>query len=324
MYNKLLERQIKRNLKGMTEIPEELKAVFQAVSDSYNHYESDRSLLERSLEVSSTELNQANSRIREQLSIIEEKNKNITDSINYAKRIQQAILPGEEEIKKSFPDSFILYRPKDVVSGDFYWFAEREGKRLIAAADCTGHGVPGAFMSMIGTAFLNEIVNERGITRPAMILSELRHRVIAALKQHGTEGEQKDGMDISLLAFDEKGKAEWAGANNPLWLMRSNECLEYKPDKRPIGFYRGQGLPFTHHEVELKKGDSLYLFTDGYADQFGGSMGKKFKYRQMQDVMLSVCGRPMSEQHRVLHTVIEEWKGTLEQVDDILVLGIRI
>lgn len=303
-------------------MPEEFKAVFQAVSDSYVHYEADRSLLERSLEVSSGELNMANSKIRDQLSVIEEKNKNITDSINYAKRIQQAILPSDEEIRKSLPNAFILYKPKDVVSGDFYWFAEREGKILIAAVDCTGHGVPGAFMSMIGSALLNEIVNERHITDAGKFLDTLREGIIKAMKQTGAEGESKDGMDIALCVL-EKNKIQFAGANNPVWIVSNGTLREIKGDKQPIGIH-AISKSFTSHAAELQKGDCVYIFTDGYADQFGGMLGKKFKYKQLQEILISVCDKPMNQQKQALNDVIEKWKGDLEQVDDILVIGIRI
>ncbi|MEW6467336.1 MAG: tetratricopeptide repeat protein [Bacteroidota bacterium] len=261
--------------------------------------------------------------------IIEERNKDITDSIYYARRIQEAILPRQDSLRGLFPDSFILFRPRDIVSGDFYWFAEKDGKKLVAAVDCTGHGVPGAFMSMIGNAFLNEVLREKGLTRPAMILSELRHLVINALRQSGAEGETKDGMDIAILSVDEKnGTAEFAGANNPLWLFRqvNGTCglTEYKPDKRSISYHKGLGLPFSNHTIPLQKGDLLYIFTDGYADQFGGEKGKKFKYRQLQEKIRSVCNLDMVQQAAFLEKTFDDWKGGLEQVDDMLLIGIRI
>jgi serine phosphatase RsbU (regulator of sigma subunit) len=182
-------------------------------------------------------------------------------------------------------------------------------------------------MSMIGNAFLNEIVNERGITQPGEILSELRHLVIKALKQKGAEGEQRDGMDIALLSFSADGTSvEWAGANNPLWLIRDGELIEHKPDKRPIAYFMGKGLPFTNNKVELKKGDSLYIFTDGYADQFGGKKegGKKFKLSRLKSLVLSFQDSIMSEQKKKLEETLTEWRGELEQVDDICVIGIKI
>ncbi|MGZ4055849.1 MAG: tetratricopeptide repeat protein [Bacteroidia bacterium] len=270
------------------------------------------------------EKNKANIEISKQKEIILEKNKDITDSINYAKRIQDAILPDKELKYRIFPDAFVMLHPKDIVSGDFYWFSEKNGKRLISAVDCTGHGVPGAFMSMIGNAFLNEIVNEKGITEPGIILSELRTIVIKALKQTGAGGEQRDGMDISLLSFSADNTVEWAGANNPLWLIRKGELIEYKPDKRPIGFFKGQGLPFTNHKIQLEKGDSLYIFTDGYADQFGGPKGKKFKYTQLKEVLLSIQNLPMLKQEEFLMQKFKSWQGNLDQIDDVCIIGVRV
>jgi serine phosphatase RsbU (regulator of sigma subunit) len=263
--------------------------------------------------------------IEQQKKIVEEKNKDITDSISYAKKIQEAIFTEKEVKYRLFPDAFVLLLPRDIVSGDFYWFAEKNGRRLIASVDCTGHGVPGAFMSMIGNYFLQEAVNEKGIVRPDLILGELRHLVIDSLKQKGEEGETRDGMDVALLSFDDAANTvEYAGANNPLWLIRNGELTEYEPDKRPIGYFSGLDLPFTNHKIKLRRGDVLYIFTDGYADQFGGAEGKKFKYRQFEELLLSVHGRPMPEQEKILTERFNEWKGPLEQVDDVCVIGIRV
>lgn len=322
MYNRLLERQIKRHLKNMPEIPQQFADIFKSISDSYDHYEADRSLLERSLEVSSGELNSANSKIWEQLHTIEEKNKNILDSINYAFRIQQAILPNHDEIKKAFPDSFVLYKPKDVVSGDFYWFAEKNDKKFIAAVDCTGHGVPGAFMSMIGSALLNEIVNDKKIIFADEILNALREGVIKSMKQTGAEGENKDGMDIALFVLNHNS-AEFSGANNPLWVISNNELTEIPGDKQPIGIHSKTGL-FTRNTLSFEKNDCIYIFTDGYADQFGGTAGKKFKYKKLKELLLEIHKNPMDEQKQILEQTIETWKGSLEQIDDILIIGIRI
>jgi tetratricopeptide (TPR) repeat protein len=261
-----------------------------------------------------------------QKALVEEKNKDITDSINYAKRIQEAILPANELRKRLFPESFILFKPKDIVSGDFYWFSEKNGMKIIAAADCTGHGVPGAFMSMIGNAFLNEIVNERGITSPSEILNRLREMIISSLKQG--DGANKDGMDICLVALDQSNrKGEYAGANNPLWKCSVTDgqavMTEFKADKQPVGLYTGETNKFSSQTFELGEGDMLYLFTDGFADQFGGEKGKKFKYKPLQEKLLSISGIPMEGQHEELLRTFTAWKGNLEQVDDMLVIGIR-
>lgn len=263
--------------------------------------------------------------IESQKALVEEKNKDITDSINYAKRIQEAILPGMELKNYLFPSSFVLFQPRDIVSGDFYWFAEKKGKKIIAAVDCTGHGVPGAFMSMIGNAFLNEIVNGKDIVKPSKILDTLRERIIMSLKQKGIEGQNKDGMDIGLLCFDETNSTvEFAGANNPLWIIRNGELREIKGNKQPVGFYEGMLSLFDQHTIKLEKGDTLFLLTDGYADQFGGEKGKKFKYKQLQSFLVEHRNETMPNLEEKLRTKFQEWKGDLEQVDDVLIIGIRV
>ncbi|MBI3511106.1 MAG: SpoIIE family protein phosphatase [Bacteroidetes bacterium] len=271
---------------------------------------------------------------RKNNSLLEKKNEEISaqknemmSSIQYAKRIQEAIFPPKELKYKLFPDAFVLLLPRDIVSGDFYWFAEKNGKKFMAAVDCTGHGVPGAFMSMIGNAFLNEIVLEKGITSAGKILDELRGMIIASLKQKGQEEESKDGMDLALLVFDEKNNsAEFAGANNPLWICRNGSMSmeEIKGDKQPIGFYSGEAKPFLSHRINLGKGDALYVFTDGYADQFGGQLGKKFRYKPLQELFINVSAEPMRMQEKILLGTFEKWKGNLEQVDDVLVIGVRV
>ncbi len=267
--------------------------------------------------------------VEEQKHIIEESKKDITDSINYALRIQNAILPPAHINNSMFEQSFILFKPKDIVSGDFYWYSNKNGKRIIAATDCTGHGVPGAFMSMLGITFLNEIVNERNITSPSEILGHLRDKVKSTLKQKGEEGESRDGMDIAIICLEENSRTlEFAGANNPLWICRKDnneiKLIEIAPDKRPIGYFKGMGLPFTNNKFDLKKDDHIYIFTDGYADQFGGPKGKKFKYKQFQDLLISTSSKPIHEQMAILNSSFESWKGELEQVDDVCVIGIRI
>jgi len=255
--------------------------------------------------------------------IIEEKNTDITDSINYAKRIQEAILPPKELKYQLFPEAFVLFKPRDIVSGDFYWFAERDGKKIIAAVDCTGHGVPGAFMSMIGNTFLNDIVNKQGITQPSEILNHLRTSVISSLKQD--EGENKDGMDIAICCFNSTSNSvEYAGAHNPLWIVRNEELIEFKADKLPLNFNKGQAESFTNHHIEIQKGDNLYIFTDGYQDQFGGDKGKKFRSKQLQELLVSISKLSMADQEKKLNDILEAWQGNYEQVDDILVIGIKV
>jgi len=264
-------------------------------------------------------------KLEEKNIIIEEKNKDITDSIRYAKRIQEAILPADEMVQNLLPNSFVLYKPKDIVSGDIYWI-EKWGKHtLVAAVDCTGHGVPGAFMSIVAANLLNEAVVEHSITQPAAILNSVRKNLIKKLRKSNTDESIKDGMDASLIAIhEETNTLEFSGAFNPLWLIRNNELTEYKADKLSIGISHTENQSFfTNHQVKLEKNDVVYIFTDGYADQFGGPQGKKFKYKQLKELLLKNVNLSMNEQKLILDTTIEKWKGELEQVDDILIIGIK-
>jgi serine phosphatase RsbU (regulator of sigma subunit) len=260
-----------------------------------------------------------------QKEIIEQKNKEITDSINYAKQIQRAILPFRNEMQRLLPQSFCLYMPKDVVSGDFYWAAEHDGKVLVAVADCTGHGVPGAFMSMLGSSKLDHAVLERGLTRPSDILQQLNKGVKSTLKQNEHGSLSRDGMDIALCTIDyAKRTLLFSGANRPLYHIRNGMLCEVTPTKSAIGGLTPEGQEFNHDEIDLREGDNIYIFTDGYADQFGGKDGKKFMTKQFKDLLLDIYDKPMSEQERILEQTLEDWKAGREQVDDILVIGIRI
>ena len=260
----------------------------------------------------------------QQRDIISEQKQEITDSIKYAYRIQSAVIPSDDFISQILTDYFILYKPRDIVSGDFYWIGQQAGKIIIMAADCTGHGVPGAFMSMLGVAFLNEIVNKQELTNPAEILNNLRLKVIDALKQEGREGESKDGMDVAAFTLDpENNTIEFAGANNPLYLIQNNELVETKGNKMPVAIYEKMD-PFVSHQFKVNKGDSLYIFSDGFADQFGGPKGKKFKYKTFKDLLVELQNHPMKKQYEILNARFEEWRGEYEQVDDVLVIGIRI
>lgn len=271
-------------------------------------------------------LAESNLLLEQQKTIIEVKNKDITDSIKYAKQIQEAILPSDDHLRSHVSDAFILFKPKDIVSGDFYWYSVKGDSLLIAAADCTGHGVPGALMSMLGSSFLNEIVNEKEIFKPSDILSEIRSRIVKILQQKNSASNSKDGMDIALINLNLKTKElQYAGAFNPLWIARGEEMLEVKADKFPIGNYIGEaGAVFTNHTLPVIEGDVIYLFSDGYADQFGGPKGKKFKYKQLKEKVLQIKNESMPVQKKILDTSIGEWAGMLEQVDDILMIGIRV
>ena len=257
---------------------------------------------------------------------IKQKNKDITDSIVYAKRIQEAILPGRGDIAKGFSDFFIYYRPRDIVSGDFYWFAKQFGKVLIASVDCTGHGVPGAFMSMIGNDMLNQIVKVKGIIEPAAVLNSLNESIRHALKQDKKESETSDGMDIALCLFDKSSnRLEYAGAHRPLYLIRNKQLQVINADKFPIGgTHIDSDKKFTNHVIEVKKGDMIYLFSDGYTDQFGGEGGRKFMAKHFQRFLAEIHELSMSEQERALSLTFEKWKGSAEQVDDVLVVGFRV
>jgi len=274
---------------------------------------------------------QKNKIIERQKAIADEKQKEIIDSITYAKRIQIALLKEEEHISKHLPEHFIFYRPKDIVSGDFYWSLEKTQSEdkywYLTAADCTGHGVPGAFLTMLGTSFLNEINAVAELLSPAEIMEQLRTRIIKDLSQTGRIGDNKDGMDMSIMRMNlTTYELEWAGANNPLWIIRSenqNSIIEIKADKQPIG-YADKLLPFKNNVIQLKKGDQLIMFTDGYADQFGGDKRKKFKRSGLKDLVLANASLPMEIQKQKMEITFDTWKGDLEQIDDVCVIGVRI
>jgi len=279
----------------------------------------------RQIEKINTDLEQTNAEVIKQKDIIEQKNQSITDSIQYASRIQAAVLPPVNFLDEFGINNFILFKPKDIVSGDFYWGVKKNDKVIIAAADCTGHGVPGAFMSMLGHAFLEEIVNTRETENAAVILNILRDEIINTLKQKGSEGETRDGMDISLVVMDlNAGKLDYAGANNPLYLVRDGGMLKYEADRMPIGIHVISLTPFTNRNIEIKRGDLIYLSSDGYADQFGGPRGKKLMYKPFQDLLLKNSSRAMEQQKQLLEQHFEDWKGNREQVDDVLVIGVKI
>lgn len=256
---------------------------------------------------------------------IEMKNQEITDSIHYASRIQSAILPPDSVVEKHLTERFILYLPRDIVSGDFYWLYTMDSKVITVAADCTGHGVPGAFMSMLGVAFLNEIVSKTDDIQAHEILNQLRAHVITSLHQTGAEGENKDGMDIALCVYDLKNmKLEFAGANNPLYLIRDGELITYKADKMPIGIHQLKDQSFTLNEIDLKKGDIMYTFSDGYADQFGGPKGKKFMSKKMKEMFLEIHKNDMETQKQIIKDRLYKWMENTEQVDDVIVMGVRV
>jgi serine phosphatase RsbU (regulator of sigma subunit) len=260
-----------------------------------------------------------NEEIHKQKELVEEKQKEIVDSINYAKQIQKTLLANHELVNQTIPDSFVMFQPKDIVSGDFYWATRKGNLFYLAVCDSTGHGVPGAFMSLLNISFLNEALNEKGLQKPNEIFDFVRDRLIANISQAG----RKDGMDGILICIDGNGKITYAAANNGPLTISDGIVKEFPADKMPVGKGEKED-PFTLYELPIKKGDMLYLYTDGYADQFGGPKGKKFKYKQLDELLLLNFKLPVIEQENMLIAKFEEWKGKLEQVDDVCILGIRI
>ncbi|MCK4991359.1 MAG: serine/threonine-protein phosphatase, partial [Bacteroidales bacterium] len=250
--------------------------------------------------------------------------KEITDSIGYAQRIQAAILPHKTYLDKLIPEYFVLYKPRDIVSGDFYWIKEVESSIVIVVADCTGHGVPGAFMSMLGITLLNEQFVEGRSHKPAEIMGELRTKVKAMLVQEGTIRDQKDGMDMAIAIINkEKKELQFAGAYNPLYLIRQGELIELKGDKQPIGIH-WEETEFKDHVVKLKESDTVYVFSDGYVDQYGGEHRKKFKTQKFKELLLSVQAESMEKQKQEIDNTFEAWRGNREQIDDVCVVGVKV
>ncbi len=252
--------------------------------------------------------------------VISAKNKEITDSINYAKNIQQSLLTSDKIFTENINEHFVLYQPKDIVSGDFYWAKKTESGFIVVCADCTGHGVPGAFMSLLGISYLNEIVSNQRLTRPDLILNELRNRVITGFNVNNNNS---DGMDLSLISI-EGNTLKVAAANNSVWIIRNKEALKIKPDKFPIGKYHGEIKEFSLNSFSLQPNDLIIQYTDGFADQFGGPQGKKYKYKNIEKLIIENSHKSLNEIHQALKSNLTEWKGNMEQVDDILIIGIRV
>lgn len=274
-------------------------------------------------EMLETQVHERTKEIEEQKKLIEEKNKDITDSINYAQRIQRSILPTEKEIKEIYKDSFVLFKPRDIVSGDFYQFKKVDDHCFSIMADCTGHGVPGALMSMIGSNLLNQIIIERKILQPNLILAELNKEVKSTLRQ-GAGAQSHDGMDASVT-LRLGNKLYISSANRPVFVIQNNELTEIKPDKRSIGgSLSSDTTEFNINEINITPNMMVYMLSDGYADQFGGEAGKKFKIKKLIELLLANCHKPMEEQHRILNEAFDVWKNNLEQVDDVCIIGLRL
>jgi len=252
--------------------------------------------------------------------------KQVTDSIHYAKRIQEAILPPSTLVQKALPQSFVLYKPKDIVSGDFYWIEKKGDWSYFAAVDCTGHGVPGAFMSIVGSNLLKDIIKNTDTVTPSIIMDKMNEGVANTLHTNSSaETQTKDGMDMTLCAINFNTlELQFAAAFNPLYLVRNNELIQYKADKFPIGMFIGEKQNFANNTIQLQKGDMIYIFSDGYADQFGGPKGKKFMAGNFRSLLLETSKQDLSLQKQSLNQTIEQWRGNLEQVDDILIIGVKI
>jgi sigma-B regulation protein RsbU (phosphoserine phosphatase) len=302
--------------------------------ESY-YYELEEKVKERTLKIEKQKeelsrqrdaLAEKNTQLNEAYLEIEEQKKHIMDSIYYARRIQTAILPSFTMLDNKLKNYFIFYLPKDIVSGDFYWMTEADGLIMLAAVDCTGHGVPGAFMSIVGFNQLNNAVNVKQARKASEILNELNAGVISTLNENTSDSSIKDGMDMTLCVFDfEKKKVDFAGANNPIILIRDDKAVKYKGDRFPIGaFVENKTQLFANNEIEIRKDDMIYLFSDGYADQFGGPDNKKFLTRKFEELLLEIHKKPLEEQKEYLKTTLYNWMGGNDQVDDILVIGIKI
>lgn len=301
------------------------KSLMYMILRDINQEKKDKLLMEYEIIQKNEEIETQRDLAETQWDRISAQKNELTDSITYASRIQSALLPESGYFSKIFSDYFILNKPKDIVSGDFYWLSIKGDKTIVAVADCTGHGVPGAFMSMLGVEFLNEIVNNLGIVQPNKILNNMRDRIIKSMGQTGKSGEAMDGMDIALVSIDlENDSLQYAGAFNPLFIIRNNNLSEINGDRMPLGFHLKIDKPFTNHEIEIKANDSIYLFSDGYKDQFGWRSNKKFNLDNFRKLLLSVQNVPMKAQKLLLENNLKNWMGDMEQIDDIMVMGIRI
>jgi len=300
---------------------EDLKITIDSALEVYNLKSQNKHLIDGLKEANRT----LEQKVLERTRQFEQQRLNITDSIHYASRIQKALMLPSEELEKILPSHFILNKPKDIVSGDYYWVAHKEGRLIIAVADCTGHGVPGAFMSIMGINFLNEIVNMSGIVNANEILDELRDKLIKSLGQTGHRDEAKDGMEMALCVVDaNKHRLQYSGAFRPMFLLRQDELIVIKGDPMPIGIYNENEVPFTNKEVPFKEDDMIYLFTDGYVDQIGGLDRKTFKSIRFKELLKEIHDKSLEVQGKILREEHEIWRSGSEQIDDILILGVRL
>lgn len=272
-----------------------------------------------------TDRKKAEQQLLEKHKELEQHNKDMVDSIQYASRIQEAILPDPERIKAAFADAFVLYQPKDVVSGDYYFFYRKGNKQFLAVVDCTGHGVPGALMSFIANGIFKEVIIKKGIEEPSEILYALDEELYLALNKDGQEGSASDGMDVALAVFDtDQNTISYSGAFRPMLLLRESELIEFEPNRFPIGFYGDVEKSFETRTMELQKNDTFYFFTDGYCDQFGGELKKKFNRKRFKELLLSAEGMELEEQRSFLQYALLNWRQEEPQMDDVLVLGVKV
>ncbi len=300
---------------------EDLKITIDSALEVYNLKSQNKHLID--------DLKEANQnlerKVMERTRQIEQQRSNITDSIHYASRIQKALMLPSEELEKILPSHFIMNKPKDIVSGDYYWVAHKDNRLIIAVADCTGHGVPGAFMSIMGMNFLNEIVNKSGTIKSDEILNELRDKLIKSLGQTGHRDETKDGMEMALCVVDpDNHLLQYSGAFRPMYLLRQDELIVITGDRMPIGIYNEKEIPFTNKEIPFKENDMIYLFTDGYVDQIGGLDRKKFKSIRFKKLLKEIHNKALKEQGSILREEHEIWRSGSEQIDDVMILGVRL
>ncbi len=300
---------------------EELKITIDRALEAYNLRQQNKDLVASLKEANET----LERKVVERTKQIELQKEEITDSIKYASLIQKALLPPEEEIDKLLPSCFIINKPKDIVSGDYYWLSQKDNKVIVVVADCTGHGVPGAFMSILGIAILNEIVNKTEKIVAGDILNQLREQLIKSLRQTGKEEDKTRGsIEMALCVIDPVNKGlQYSGAFRPLYLIRNNELSEIKGDSMPIGMYEGVKYPFSNNELKFETNDIIYMFSDGYTDQIGGPERKTFKSKKFRELLMHIYSKPLHEQKDILEKNHMEWKREIEQIDDILVMGIR-
>jgi len=299
---------------------DELKITIDRALEAYSLKRQNKKLIE-DLKESNQNLEQ---KVIKRTKQIEQQKIEITDSIRYASRIQSALLPPDEDLDRFLPSYFILNQPKEIVSGDYYWLSHKYDKVIVAVADCTGHGVPGAFMSILGIAFLNEIINTTEIIIASEILNELREHIIKSLHQRGRNEESRDGMEMALCVVDfTNKKIQYSGALRPLYFIRNMELNEFKGDPMPIGVHDDEENSFSNKELHFKEDDIIYLFSDGYVDQIGGPNRKTFRSRKFKELLINIHQKPMHEQKEILEDEYKEWRKDIEQIDDIMVMGIK-